>query len=144
MSMTHKESVEIIESTDEEYVATSDIGGVAELIDKIQAWGIARNITAEGGATSLSQMKKLQEELDELKQGLEEGNSKEIVDGIGDMLTVLIQICRLEGLTFGDALTQAWNDIKDRRGRMVDGVFVKETPVGEVNPAYPADYRRDE
>jgi hypothetical protein len=25
-----------------------------------------------------------------------------------------------------ECLDQAWNDIKDRKGRMVDGIFIKE------------------
>lgn len=89
-------------------------------------WGVDRNITRQGGATAFSQMKKLQEELTELRDALIVENDKKVVDGIGDMLVVLIQVCRLSGITLTEALEAAWNDIKDRKGKMVDGVFVKE------------------
>lgn len=38
----------------------------------------------------------------------------------------LKQISREHGLTIEECQEQAWNDIKDRTGRMVDGVFVKD------------------
>ena len=42
------------------------------------------------------------------------------------MIVVLINIAERNGLTIEDCLEQAWNDIKDRKGKMVDGIFVKE------------------
>ncbi|WP_424407364.1 MazG-like family protein [Pasteurella sp. PK-2025] len=38
----------------------------------------------------------------------------------------LTYICIQQGFTFTECLERAWNDIKDRKGRMVDGFFVKE------------------
>jgi len=119
------EAVTVINKSKEVYVAR-DAGSIAFLIDSIQAWGIKRNITAAGGATALAQIKKLREEIDELEAALIAQDSHEIKDGVGDALTVLVQICRLESLTFDECLAQAWHDIKDRKGKMVDGVFVKE------------------
>lgn len=46
---------------------------------------------------------------------------------IGDIIVVLINIAQRNGLTITDCLADAWDDIKDRKGRMVDGVFVKST-----------------
>lgn len=99
---------------------------LVELIDSIQVWGIQRNITKAGGATGLSQIKKLKKELDELDSGLQLNDRHEIIDGIGDMLVVLVQIARLEGFTWDECLAQAWGDIKDRKGNMCCGIFVKE------------------
>ena len=42
------------------------------------------------------------------------------------MLVVLINIAERNGLTIEECLEKAWDDIKDRKGVMVDGVFVKE------------------
>ena len=39
---------------------------------------------------------------------------------------VLINIAERNNLTIEQCLEKAWDDIKDRKGRMVDGVFVKE------------------
>jgi len=41
-------------------------------------------------------------------------------------MVVLINIMERNGLTMQQCLEQAYDDIKDRKGRMVDGVFVKE------------------
>ena len=41
------------------------------------------------------------------------------------MLVVMINIIERNNLTLEDCLVKAWDDIKDRTGRMVDGVFVK-------------------
>lgn len=100
---------------------------LASLLINIQQWGIARNITADGGATAHSQLTKLQEELDELNQALDESDNEEVLDAVGDMIVVLVQILRLTGNTLDDALYRAWVDIKDRKGKMIDGVFVKES-----------------
>lgn len=94
-----------------------------DLIDNICEWGIERNITAEGGATALSQCKKMAEELQEF---IDAKTPEEAQDAVGDMLVVLVQIARLRGIYLSDALEGAWNEIKDRKGTMIDGVFVKE------------------
>ncbi len=51
---------------------------------------------------------------------------KDIKDDIGDMIVVLINIAERNEVTLTECLEQAYNDIKDRKGKMVDGVFVKE------------------
>jgi Flp pilus assembly protein TadB len=42
------------------------------------------------------------------------------------MMVVLINIAERNGITISECLRVAYNDIKDRKGMMVDGVFVKE------------------
>lgn len=95
-----------------------------ENIDKVCEWGVARNITAEGGATAMTQCVKMAEELQEF---IDAKNEREAQDAIGDMFVVLIQIARLRGIFLDDALKSAWNQIKDRKGTMISGLFVKET-----------------
>lgn len=94
--------------------------------DRVFEWGVARNITAHGGATALSQIKKLKEEVAELEEGLELKDEGKVIDGIGDTLVVLLNICRLSGMSLDQCLFVAYNEIKDRKGTMIDGVFVKE------------------
>lgn len=38
----------------------------------------------------------------------------------------LMYVCDQQGFTFTECLERAWNDIKNRKGKMVDGVSVKE------------------
>ena len=85
-----------------------DTFAFVETCDEIFHWGVARNITKEGGATSLSQIKKLKEEVNELEEGLLEGNEEKILDGMGDVLVVLLQISRLSGLSLSAALAGAF------------------------------------
>ena len=52
--------------------------------------------------------------------------SKDIRDDIGDMMVVLINIMTRNNLSMEECLEVAYDDIKDRKGRMIDGIFVKE------------------
>jgi hypothetical protein len=47
-------------------------------------------------------------------------------DDIGDMIVVLINIAERNNLTLKECLEKAWDDIKDRKGKMIDGIFIKE------------------
>lgn len=93
------------------------------LVDVVHDWAIARNITAEGGATSYTQIPKLIEEVKEFEAAKNEHEAKL---EFGDILVVCIQIARLRGLDMVECLDLAYEKIKDRKGRMVDGRFVKE------------------
>jgi uncharacterized protein (DUF2141 family) len=42
------------------------------------------------------------------------------------MMVVMINIMVRNDISMNECLTVAYNDIKDRKGRMVDGIFVKE------------------
>lgn len=50
----------------------------------------------------------------------------EIKDAIGDIAVTLILQAHMHGWTLGECLESAYQVIKDRKGKMVDGVFVKE------------------
>jgi len=47
-------------------------------------------------------------------------------DDIGDIMVVLINIMERNNYCLVDCLDTAWKDIKDRKGKMIDGIFVKE------------------
>ena len=92
------------------------------LIRKIKQWHHDRNLI--DGATDKDQLAKLIQEMGELSDNICKGN--DVADDIGDMIVVLINIAERNNLSIEDCLEQAYNDIKDRKGKMVDGVFVKE------------------
>lgn len=48
-------------------------------------------------------------------------------DAIGDSIVTLIVLCLQLGYDVEECLTIAYNDIKDRKGVMIDDNFVKET-----------------
>ena len=91
------------------------------LVEKVKGWHHERNLIQ--GSTDKDQTLKLLQELGELSDSVCKGN--DIRDDIGDMLVVMINIIERNNLTLEDCLEKAWDDIKDRKGRMVDGVFVK-------------------
>ena len=93
-----------------------------ELVNKIAQWHHDRNLI--DGSTDKDQYMKLIQEAGELSDNICKG--RDISDDIGDMMVVLINIATRNNLTITECLEAAYNDIKDRKGRMVDGVFVKE------------------
>ena len=101
-----------------------------KLIEQVKQWHYDRNLIK--GSTDLAQFSKLQEEVLELHEALIcnsylDNYTPEITDAIGDIMVVLINIAERNNLTLEQCLEHAYNDIKDRKGKMVDGVFVKET-----------------
>ena len=93
------------------------------LIEKVIQWHKDRNLI--DGSDDKSQVLKLLQELGELSDSV--CNHEDIQDDIGDMLVVMINICERNNVTLDDCLTTAYRDIEHRTGRMVDGVFVKES-----------------
>ena len=92
------------------------------LISKVAIWHYDRNLIA--GSTDKDQFHKLIQECAELSDNLCKG--KDIRDDIGDIMVVLINIAERNKLEITDCLQVAYDDIKDRKGQMIDGVFVKE------------------
>ena len=54
------------------------------------------------------------------------GNHDAVMDGIGDAFVVLTILAAQHGLDIEECIAAAWSEIKDRKGRMVDGVFRKD------------------
>ena len=93
-----------------------------ELVKKVAQWHHDRNLIK--GATDKDQFCKLIQEAGELSDNICKG--KDMSDDIGDMIVVLINIAERNNLTLNECLEKAWDDIKDRKGKMVDGIFIKE------------------
>lgn len=91
-------------------------------IYKIREWHHDRNLI--DGATDKDQVCKLIQEVGELSDNVCKG--RDVSDDIGDIIVVLINIAERNGLTIAECLQQAYGDIKDRKGKMVDGIFIKE------------------
>mgnify|MGYP003679540703 CR=1 FL=1 len=96
---------------------------IEQIFNNIINWANDRNLII--GSTPKDQCLKLIQEVGELSDSLCKGNSP--VDDIGDCMVVLTIIAEQSGLTIEECLTHAYSDIKDRKGKMIDGVFVKES-----------------
>lgn len=97
-----------------------------EIDEKLVTWARDRDILKKENATR--QMLKLVEEVGELAEGINKNNDEKIIDGIGDSLVVLIILARQLGYNPSWCLQIAYNEIKDRKGKTVDGVFIKNKP----------------
>lgn len=89
----------------------------------VEQWFVDRGLDKRDGS---GQLEKLQEEVDELKQAYIEVNREEEIDAVGDILVVLIGYCLQRGLDIEECLSVAYNVIKNRTGKVVNGVFVKD------------------
>ena len=98
------------------------IGILGELEEYVIDWHRERNLI--DGSSDIQQFEKLIEEVEELRLSLNADLTP--IDDIGDIMVVLINIATRNNLSLFDCLWHAYGDIKDRKGQMVDGLFVKE------------------
>ena len=92
--------------------------------EAIRGWARERGIYDKGD--SKTQYVKLMEESGELAKALLNKDKPEIIDAIGDMVVVLTNLAAIEGLQIEDCIDTAYNVIKKRTGKMINGTFVKE------------------
>lgn len=99
-------------------------------IDKVKQWAAERNIIV--GSDSKTQVLKLMSEVGELADNInKKADREQIKDDIGDCLVVLTIIATQQGLSLKECIDHAYDEIKHRRGIMLEGVFIKES-----DPAY--------
>lgn len=103
---------------------SQEVKPLGELVALIQNWAWDRNLI--DGSTTKAQMLKLMEEVGELAGGVCKAKADVIKDSIGDVFVVLTIIAAKMGWSIEECVQAAYAEIKDRKGRMVQGVFVKE------------------
>jgi len=106
------------------FAAESKKDPYANIFDKIRNWADVRGIYDEGN--TIIQYVKLQEEAGELAKALLNSDHDEVVDAIGDMVVVLTNLAHMEGLEIETCIASAYNEIKNRKGEMINGTFVKD------------------
>lgn len=95
------------------------------IFDQIRQWAADRNLIE--GSTPEKQMLKLIEEVGELASAMARSRHKAcLIDSFGDAVVVLTILAAQHGLNIEACIAAAYDEIKDRKGRMVDGVFIKE------------------
>ena len=93
--------------------------------DLIRTWATNKGIYKSGD--SKTQYLKLMEEAGELAEAILKNDEPEVIDAIGDMVVVLTNLAKLRGHNIEDCVTSAYDVIKSRKGKMVNGTFVKQT-----------------
>ena len=97
------------------------------LFDCIRAWAKERGLYAKGDPKT--QYIKLMEETGEIGRALLKEDTNEIVDGIGDAVVVLTNLAELVGVPIEECIQSAYDVISKRKGKMVNGTFVKDQPI---------------
>ena len=93
------------------------------LVKLVEEWSKDKDLDK---AESSKQFLKVIEEIGEVADALAKNKPEELKDGIGDVVVTLIILAQQNGLTLEECLETAYSEIADRKGEMVNGVFVKE------------------
>jgi len=96
----------------------------ATVFDNIRDWAGTRGIYEKGNAHT--QYVKLQEEAGELAKALLQNDQPEVIDAIGDIVVVLTNLAELHGVSIEECVEKAYDEIKNRKGKMANGTYVKQ------------------
>lgn len=119
-----------------------------ELIQNVIQWANDRNIIQE--STAIKQLDKTSEEFNELQRALalyefyagariDYGNPalEEVKDAYGDILVTLIIAAAMDEIDLEDCLAQAYEVIRHRKGKLVNGLFIKEVDLPSTDKENP-------
>ena len=93
------------------------------MFDLIRFWAKDKGIYDKGDQKT--QYVKLMEEAGEVGRAILKSDLPEIKDGIGDMVVVLTNLAELSGLSIEECIESAYDTIAKRKGKMINGTFVK-------------------
>ena len=94
------------------------------MFDFIRDWAEQRGLYNNGDPKT--QALKLTEEVGETCRAILKQDKPEVIDGIGDCVVVLTNLAELCGVTIEECVAKAYNEIKDRKGKMDNGTFKKD------------------
>ena len=97
--------------------------GKASQFDLIRAWANERGLYDKGDPKT--QALKLVEEVGETCRAVLKVDTPQIIDGIGDCVVVLTNLAELCGVPIEECIRSAYDEIKNRKGKMVNGTFKK-------------------
>ena len=92
--------------------------------DLIRMWAQERGLYDKGDPKT--QTLKLMEEAGEICRAVLKDDKAEIIDGIGDCVVVLTNLAKLADTTIEECIEAAYNEIKNRTGKMNNGTFKKD------------------
>ncbi|MBU7558880.1 MazG-like family protein [Levilactobacillus brevis] len=99
-----------------------------DYVKSIEAWAKNRGLDK---TSSDKQLIKLVEEVGELAEAHNKEWRDKQIDSLGDIFVVLTIYALQNGLRIDDCVKEAYNTIKDRDGKIIDGVFVKKSDLEE-------------
>ena len=102
-----------------------------ELHEAIFQWAEDRNMIKPDILTGLAQLAKVTEELGELSAGINKNDEDKTKDSLGDIMVTLIILAQDLNFDLLDCLNSAYRVIQNRKGKTINGVFVKESDLHE-------------
>jgi len=101
-----------------------ETNGKTNQFDLIRTWANERGLYDKGDPKT--QALKLVEEVGETCRAILKEDLPETIDGIGDCVVVLTNLAELVGYPIEKCIDRAYNEIKNRKGKMDNGTFKKD------------------
>lgn len=99
-----------------------------QLIKQVEQWSIDKNL--DNGNPD-RQALKFYEEAGEVGAALSRNKLDDLKDGIGDTVVTLIILAQQHGMTLEECLQYAYDEIKERKGRTINGTFIKDSDLND-------------
>lgn len=96
----------------------------SELFDNIRKWFDEKELIKQENAPK--QMMKVMEELGELSSAIIKGKRDEEIDAFGDVMITLLGLSYMRNVSLMACTRSAYEVIKQRKGKVVNGSFIKE------------------
>lgn len=100
------------------------------LIQQVEQWSKDKGLDK---ANPDRQALKFYEEAGEVAAALSRDDKEALMDGIGDTVVTLIILAQQHNMTLERCLQYAYDEIKGRKGKLINGTFVKESDL-KVHP----------
>ncbi|EHS00244.1 MULTISPECIES: MazG-like family protein [Staphylococcus] len=94
-----------------------------QLIKNVEQWSIDKGLN---NGNSDRQALKFYEEAGEVAAALSRNDKEALKDGIGDTIVTLIILAQQHNMSLEVCLQCAYDEIKGRTGKMINGTFVKD------------------
>lgn len=96
---------------------------INQLVKQVEQWSINKNLH---NSNSDRQALKFYEEAGEVAAALSRNDKEALKDGIGDTIVTLIILAQQQGWTLEECLQYAYDEIKNRKGKTINGTFIKD------------------
>lgn len=101
---------------------------VDQLIKQVEQWSKDKDLH---NGNPDRQALKFYEEAGEVGAALSRGQMDSLKDGIGDTVVTLIILAQQHDMTLQECLQYAYDEIKGRKGKTINGTFIKEADLKE-------------
>jgi NTP pyrophosphatase (non-canonical NTP hydrolase) len=102
----------------------NNMTNIDQLIENVEQWSIDKDLN---NGNPDRQALKFYEEAGEVGAALSRNKLDDLKDGIGDTVVTLIILAQQHGMTLEECLQYAYDEIKGRKEKTINGTFIKES-----------------